>query len=147
MDYSKFLKEEPRKKEPSKPFKPTPIISPVYGILDQNYTKDDVIVKTDMGVKTPAYGVEEKKKKVSKEVTKIEVEEDEFTEPLKSLDEILTSKDEDKKIDAEVIEEKDEPIIEETPVNETKEDTLENDLFNLIDSMYEEKNKESEDEE
>ena len=155
MDYSKFLKEEPRKKEPSKPFKPTPIISPVYGILDQNYTKDDVIVKTDMGVKTPdldevrkkAYGVEEKKKKVSKEVTKIEVEEDEFTEPLKSLDEILTSKDEDKKIDAEVIEEKDEPVIEETPVNETKEDTLENDLFNLIDSMYEEKNKESEDEE
>ena len=108
-----------------------------------------------MGVKTPdldevrkkAYGVEEKKKKVSKEVTKIEVEEDEFTEPLKSLDEILTSKDEDKKIDAEVIEEKDEPVIEETPVNETKEDTLENDLFNLIDSMYEEKNKESEDEE
>lgn len=53
MDYSKFLKEEPRKKEPSKPFKPTPIISPVYGILDQNYTKDDVIVKTDMGVKAP----------------------------------------------------------------------------------------------
>lgn len=155
MDYSKFLKEEPRKKEPSKPFKPTPIISPVYGILDQNYTKDDVIVKTDMGVKAPdldevrkkAYGVEEKKKKVSKETTKIEVEEDEFTEPLKSLDEILTSKDEDKKIDAEVIEEKDEPVIEETPVNETKEDTLENDLFNLIDSMYEEKNKESEDEE
>ena len=127
----------------------------MYGILDQNYTKDDVIVKTDMGVKAPdldevrkkAYGVEEKKKKVSKEVTKIEVEEDEFTEPLKSLDEILTSKDEDKKIDAEVIEEKDEPVIEETPVNETKEDTLENDLFNLIDSMYEEKNKESEDEE
>ena len=152
MDYSKFLKEEPRKKDPSKPFKPTPIISPVYGILDQNYTKDDVIVKTDMGVKAPdldevrkkAYGVEEKKKKVSKETTKIEVEEDEFTEPLKSLDEILTSKDEDKKIDAEVIEEKDEPILEEAPVNETKEDTLENDLFNLIDSMYEEKNKEIE---
>ena len=127
----------------------------MYGILDQNYTKDDVIVKTDMGVKAPdldevrkkAYGVEEKKKKVSKETTKIEVEEDEFTEPLKSLDEILTSKDEDKKIDAEVIEEKDEPVLEEAPVNETKEDTLENDLFNLIDSMYEEKNKESEDEE
>ena len=127
----------------------------MYGILDQNYTKDDVIVKTDMGVKAPdldevrkkAYGVEEKKKKVSKETTKIEVEEDEFTEPLKSLDEILTSKDEDKKIDAEVIEEKDEPILEEAAVNETKEDTLENDLFNLIDSMYEEKNKESEDEE
>lgn len=74
MDYSKFLKEEPRKKEPSKPFKPTPIISPVYGILDQNYTKDDVIVKTDMGVKAPdldevrkkAYGVEEKKRRLVK---------------------------------------------------------------------------------
>ena len=151
-DYSKFLQP---KKEEKKIFRPSPVISPVYGVLNQNYTKDDVIVKTDIGVKTPdldevrkkAYGVEEKKKKVSKETTKIEVEEDEFTEPLKSLDEILTSKDEDKKIDAEVIEEKDEPVIEETPVNETKEDTLENDLFNLIDSMYEEKNKESEDEE
>ena len=34
--YSK--KEEPKPKK----FKPTPVISPVYGILDKNYTKDEV---------------------------------------------------------------------------------------------------------
>lgn len=36
--YSK--KEEPKPKK----FKPTPVISPVYGVLDKNYTKDEVKV-------------------------------------------------------------------------------------------------------
>lgn len=39
--YSK--KEEPKPKK----FKPTPVISPVYGILDKNYTKDDVKVQDE----------------------------------------------------------------------------------------------------
>lgn len=34
------------KKEEKKPFKPSPIISPVYGILDKNYTKEDITTKT-----------------------------------------------------------------------------------------------------
>lgn len=152
MDYSKFLKEEPKRKEPSKPFKPTPIISPVYGILDQNYTKDDVIVKTDIGVKEPslddvrkkAYGVTEKKSAEKKESVKVETEEDEFTEPLKSLDEILISGEENKK---EIVKAKDkEEEIKESAKEPIKEDTLENDLFNLIDSMYEEKNEGEEEE-
>ena len=29
-------------------FKPTPIISPIYGILDQNYTKDEIVEKKDI---------------------------------------------------------------------------------------------------
>lgn len=33
------------KKEEKKTFKPTPIISPVYGILDKNYRKDDITPK------------------------------------------------------------------------------------------------------
>lgn len=33
-------------KEEKKVFKPTPIISPVYGILDKNYQKDDIKTKT-----------------------------------------------------------------------------------------------------
>lgn len=55
-------KEEPKKEksepykgakvnatpEPKKVFKPSPIISPVYGILDKNYTKDDIVTKTEM---------------------------------------------------------------------------------------------------
>ena len=44
-DFSDFLK----KKESSiKKFTPTPIISPVYGVLDQNYKKEDVIVKNEV---------------------------------------------------------------------------------------------------
>lgn len=42
--YSKDLNEE---KEEKKIFKPTPIISPVYGILDKNYHKEDIISKKE----------------------------------------------------------------------------------------------------
>ena len=38
--------EEP--KEEKKVFKPTPIISPVYGILDKNYHKEDIVSRTDV---------------------------------------------------------------------------------------------------
>ena len=43
-DYSDFLNKRDTKKQ----FKPTPIISPVYGVLDQNYKKEDVIIKKDI---------------------------------------------------------------------------------------------------
>ena len=43
-DFTDFL----NKKEEYKKFTPTPIISPVYGILDQNYKKEDVIVKNEV---------------------------------------------------------------------------------------------------
>ena len=42
-DYSSYLKTKEEKKQ----FKPTPIISPVYGVLDQNYKKEDLIVKDE----------------------------------------------------------------------------------------------------
>lgn len=166
-----YLREEPKKKETKEPFKPTPIISPVYGVLDQNYTKDDVIIKTDIGVKSPdldevrrkAYGID-KKKDDKKDAKK------EAPDPLKTLDELLLTKDEKKKepvkeeiisepvLKEEVKEEKvyddelpDEPFSDEkkTPVVKEKakdpDDTLETDLFNLIDSMYEDKKESEED--
>lgn len=43
-DFSDFLSKRDEKKK----FKPTPIISPVYGVLDQNYKKEDVIVKKEV---------------------------------------------------------------------------------------------------
>ena len=43
-DFTDFL----NKKEEYKKFTPTPIISPVYGVLDQNYKKEDVIVKEEV---------------------------------------------------------------------------------------------------
>ncbi len=40
--YHNISKEEP-KREGRKQFKPSPVISPVYGVLDKNYTVDDVV--------------------------------------------------------------------------------------------------------
>jgi len=58
-DYSDFLS----RKEEKKQFKPTPIISPVYGILDQNYKKEDVIVKKDILRKPSELTLEEVRKR------------------------------------------------------------------------------------
>lgn len=41
-------KMEPKKEEEKKVFKPTPIISPVYGILDKNYHKEDIVSRTEV---------------------------------------------------------------------------------------------------
>lgn len=38
---------EEKKIEEKKAFKPTPIISPVYGVLDKNYHKEDIISRND----------------------------------------------------------------------------------------------------
>lgn len=38
---------KPKEIEEKKVFKPTPIISPVYGILDKNYHKEDIVSRTD----------------------------------------------------------------------------------------------------
>ena len=38
-------KKEENKKEEKKSFRPSPIISPVYGILDKNYKKDDITTR------------------------------------------------------------------------------------------------------
>ena len=154
-------KEEKPKKETKKkdttPFKPSPVISPVYGILDQNYTKEDIIVKTDVGVTTPNLDDVRKKAYGTKKSEPVILDEpDEFTEPLKTLDEILIDKDEPKKVEpsknmdipaikVEDDELPDEPykdeIVKEKPKKkeETNDNTLESDLFDLIDSMYEDR--------
>ncbi len=148
--------KEPR---PSRVFKSSPIISPVYGVLDQNYSKDDIIVKTDIGVKGPdldevrkkAYGIDTKKSKVEEK----KVTPDEFDDSLKTLDEILMDEDKPTKEiklpkKREIIEEEKEIIEEEKEIFDTKivpdidDNTIETDLFNLIDSMYEDKEREEE---
>nr|MBP3259031.1 hypothetical protein [Bacilli bacterium] len=48
--YAKEEKKEVykgRKEEGKKHFEPTPIISPVYGVLDKNYKKDDIVNKAE----------------------------------------------------------------------------------------------------
>lgn len=154
--FSKNFNEDIKKeKDKSKDaFKPTPIISPVYGILDQNYSKDDVIVKTDVGVKKPdldeirkkAYGIKEKKVDIKLEKEVIE------DDALKTLDEILMEEEttvikETRTAKAPKIEDDelpDEPFSDEKFGHDI-DNTIESDLFNLIDSMYE--NKEESEEE
>lgn len=42
-----FAKKEEEKVEEKRVFKPTPIISPVYGVLDKNYHKEDIVSRTE----------------------------------------------------------------------------------------------------
>jgi len=44
--YGRKIEEE--KIEEKKIFKPTPIISPVYGVLDKNYHKEDIVSRTEV---------------------------------------------------------------------------------------------------
>ena len=154
-------------------FKPTPIISPVYGVLDKNYHKEDIVDKNSDtpresmdglsvdSIRNKAYGTLEddleetitsspsKKTVVAEEdvdlfdeleqsakENQLEPEKDvrkleEITMDLtKELDNLLLKKEKECKIK----EEKKELPKEE----EKKEDLAESDLFNLIDSMYEE---------
>jgi len=52
MEYGKEKESETHGlyegKSPKKAFTPTPIISPIYGILDKNYKKDDVVTKKEI---------------------------------------------------------------------------------------------------
>ena len=148
-------------KEEVHKFKPTPVISPVYGILDKNYTKDDILpTASSEGTLPKIIDVDAVRQKAFGTLDQIEknIEED-------NLDDIkITSFDEenDKTQDLDVvipnieaIEEEDEittplPKIEDVekelaieekddikPVEEHSDD-IESDLFNLIDSMYQE---------
>ena len=79
------------RKEDKTYFKPSPIISPIYGVLDKNYTKDDVKEKKEIrlttysrsnvsvdDIRNKAYGSsKEKSEKEEKEDVKFEVEDEE----------------------------------------------------------------------
>ena len=184
-------------------FRPSPIISPIYGILDKNYKKEDVKEKKEVrlssysrgnvsvdDIRNKAYGTREKEKEVEENI-KFEVEEDEdnlavdLSEETKpevkeitvgdaeeyfedlgleyNVDYVDAStpkkeKKSSKKKEEEIEEKiKEEPVVEEEeekviniPEVEDEEiqeesDTEEDDnLFDLIDSMYQEDNKEGE---
>lgn len=47
INYSNLSSNKPYGNPTREGFKPTPIISPIYGILDKNYTKDEVVDKKE----------------------------------------------------------------------------------------------------
>lgn len=146
-----------------KKFKPSPIISPVYGILNEDYVASDITNRGEPVPQKSSISVESVRKKafgsldepIKKEVKEVykETETVNSYEPIerkeqkvKTIDELLEDT-----ADVTIPLEQEEIIPEIEPVKKTiieptiheksktesiDEDTLENDLFDLIDSMY-----------
>ena len=157
IDYGRYEKVETVETTERKKFKPSPIISPVYGILDKDYVKTDIMQRQNsdkvdiQSVRNKAFG-ERKDVEIPLPRTTYYEESETVTisEPaetqkkVKTIDELLeNTSDVAIDIDSDFEEPKqidnlDEAVVE--PENEDRkpqvEDTLENDLFDLIDSMY-----------
>ena len=188
IDYGRYEKTEIKETVEKKKFKPSPIISPVYGILNEDYHIEDIKSKDDNvdldidTVRKKAFEPKEEKKEpvvdiYDEETVTVKYEEpDEKIQKGKTIDDLLEDTtdeiinlDEDKKSDSRIeyeeiednmdfdLEQEDEKIPEEVKQEEdiieekkekledTKEielestdnDNMESDLFDLIDSMYE----------
>lgn len=165
-DYIRYDRNETKELVEKKKFKPSPIISPVYGVLNQDYRPEDV---KNRGEETPILNVDEVRKKafepevlitesksevIDEPVVTFFEEKEEKTsnfEDMKSIDELLESaSDEEITLEDEleissgnnldaINEELNnyKEVEEEIKPNKESDDTLENDLFELIDSMYE----------
>ena len=159
--YEKPKKEE--KKEEPKKFKPTPIISPIYGVLDKNYHKEDIKTKNNSenttyynhkevsidDIRKKAYGtLEDDLEDTLNTMNKLSANtiKESINDINDAVDAINTkankienyiSKVEEQTPDVSIgeLEDKVKETIDVS--NDTVSDsTLEHDLFNLIDSMY-----------
>lgn len=92
LEPKKIAKEEKKEVVEKKVFKPTPIISPVYGVLDKNYHKEDIVSKKEVknveeplidSIRKKAYGTLE----------------DELENTLFGTNSILFKKDDDENLD------------------------------------------------
>lgn len=171
-DYHIFEKDRDVRNNEKKKFKPSPIISPVYGVLDKDYHPDDIMPKVKEDaikrqsrldvdvVRKKAFGaLEDDIKDTIEQSEKIELKKTyELETPeikAKTLDELLEDSaqetiivDEDlelenniKEIEDELdkIDEDDDLILDDKIKEPSEDDTLEQDLFDLIDSMYDDK--------
>ena len=170
-DFSSTTTNKPYSAPLKEAFKPTPIISPIYGVLDKNYKKEEVIDKKDRpssyvsrknvdldSIRRKAYG----DSLVNEENSNIEVEEEiednllyDMTQDKSTprVDQVTIADAEEYFEDLGLeynIDYKDiryekatgrrtsvEPVHEEE-VKEEDKANLEDNLFDLIDSMYEE---------
>lgn len=157
--------------EVPKTFKPSPVISPIYGILDKDYTKDEIVTKTPEVEKTvvdsattydtvrrKAYGTLEDELEdtlnsmnrltpndIRNNVDDIEEDVKELEEKSNKIEELITKiekttadisvGDLEEKVKNNIFEEDEEDVDDKTMTDST----LEHDLFNLIDSMYDDK--------
>ena len=169
--------QKPAIPEQPKIFKPSPIISPIYGILDKDYKKDEVVTKTVTKTEEPvikdsastydtvrrkAYGTLEDELEdtlnsmnkltpevISNEINKIDESVNELDKKTSKIEDII-SKIESTTSDVSVGELEDKMELEHFDDTDDEDSnselektmtnsTLEHDLFNLIDSMYDDK--------
>lgn len=175
-DMGNFSKIERTEVVEKKKFKPSPIISPVYGILNEDYKPEDIKSKTDNVVNTRLDFNSVRKKAFGEETlgepeatyyeesvtVKVKENEEEKQQKVKTIDELLEDTSDvtidvdeknsvedknnkeatDEVADYERIDKDLEEVTAKCDVNKTEmrkvedDDTLENDLFDLIDSMY-----------
>lgn len=165
-DYGRYERIETREYTEKKKFKPSPIISPVYGILNQDYKAEDIVDKKDVAsnidieaVRKKAFEpkIEEKEEIIDEPVVTffeeketIKLKEEPKREEYKTIDDLLEDASDEITLEdtlemprtnnLDAIEEELEKLDTE-PRNSHKDldDTLDNDLFELIDSMYDER--------
>ena len=119
-------KESPKDNIEKRHFKPTPIISPVYGVLDKNYSKEDITTKTKEVEKTnTSITLDDVRKKAYGTL-----EDDLETTMVNVNSNSILFNDETKEDDLF------DELIDIDEEKEVKDDKTSDELFDLIDSMY-----------
>lgn len=143
--------ELPKEKEKPKVFKPSPVISPIYGILDQNYKKEDIVTREENksyykakemsidDIRKKAYGTLEDDLENNLLESSIYDKPAVFRHEEDMFDDLSTFTSDDYFTDDFVTDNTnkkiaDNLVAEEMEKEEKKEEP---DLFGLIDSMYE----------
>ena len=140
-------------------FKPSLVISPVYGVLDKNYKKEDIVIKKEEkkaieldDVRKKAFGTLEESLLEEKE-SKVKFDSDEhmdkllenaITDTIPVPDDIIEEEPakEVKEEIRETVPKRGKALKEDIPETVSKEEPVEDDLFDLIDSMYEDQEEE-----
>ena len=136
-DYGRYERIETREYTEKKKFKPSPIISPVYGILNQDYKAEDIVNKKDS---SSNIDIEEVRKKAFEpKVENVEI----IDEPVVTFfeeKETVKLKEMPKREEYKSINDLLEKLeVEPKNTHKDLDDTLDNDLYELIDSMYDER--------
>lgn len=157
-----YQKKEVKKDSAPKKFTPSPVISPIYGVLDKNYTKEDIKpTKSSVNsfeftrtgeitiddIRKKAYGTLEdeleitlfKENVVAEPAKKDELDLFDELEDMDSLEELNDLDSKEVELLREV---KEERISYEDMTDDETLDLNKEDLFDLIDSMYEKRGEE-----
>lgn len=133
--YEPEIKKEVRKEK--KAFKPSPVISPVYGVLDKNYSKEDITTKDGLLSDVNEVDIDYVIKKASGEYTTREEKNNHEVDntPI----ELFTEKEEPREENIEDISNDEIPLdVDEKikSIDELLKDTADDDFYSLVDSMY-----------